>query len=309
MALPQNPPESLRAIAQAADSAGLAELWLWEDCFLSGGVAAAAAALAWTENLRVGIGIMPTPLRNVALCAMEVAALSRMSGGRALPGLGHGVQEWMGQVGARPASPLTLLREYAIALRSLLSGETVTTEGRYVRLDGVKLDWPPDQVPPIFVGATGPKTLALAGQIGDGTILTGGTSPAGVSAALGHIAAPVAHETGPVAHETGPVAHETGPAGHETGRAAHEAGPAAHELVLFVPAAFGPDGADRLLDQQKRYGIDVPGVSGTPDEIAEGLREFIDAGATRLILQPTVDEPDPVDFVVRVAEEIGPLIN
>jgi alkanesulfonate monooxygenase SsuD/methylene tetrahydromethanopterin reductase-like flavin-dependent oxidoreductase (luciferase family) len=274
IALPQNPPEGLRAIAQAADSAGLEELWLWEDCFLAGGVAAAAAALAWTENLKVGIGIMPAPFRNVALCAMEVAALSRMSGGRALPGIGHGVQEWMGQVGARAASPLTLLREYAVALRSLLAGETVRTQGRYVKLDGVKLDWPPDDVPPIFVGATGPKTLALAGQVGDGTVLVGGTSPAGAAEALRHIA-----------------------------------GPASHELVVFVPAAFGPDGERRLLEQQKSYGNDVPGVFGTPEQMAAGLREFADHGATRLILQPTVDDPDPVDFVVRVAEQIAPLVD
>src|ERR1700759_3517106 len=118
ISLPQNPPEKLRGIARAAEEAGLEELWLWEDCFLAGGVAAASAALAWTERLRVGIGIMPVPFRNVALCAMEVAALTRLFGGRALPGIGHGVQEWMGQVGARAASPLTLLDEYATALRS-----------------------------------------------------------------------------------------------------------------------------------------------------------------------------------------------
>src|SRR3954454_7784207 len=105
--LPQNPPESLRGIARAADEAGLEELWLWEDCFLNGGVAAASAALAWTTNLRIGIGIMPVPFRNVALCAMEVATLHRMFGDRAIAGIGHGVQEWMAQVGARPGSPLT----------------------------------------------------------------------------------------------------------------------------------------------------------------------------------------------------------
>jgi alkanesulfonate monooxygenase SsuD/methylene tetrahydromethanopterin reductase-like flavin-dependent oxidoreductase (luciferase family) len=273
ISLPQNPPESLRAIARAADEAGLEELWLWEDCFLNGGVSSAAAALAWTENLKVGIGIMPLPFRNVALTAMEIATLARFSGGRALPGIGHGVQDWMGQVGARAASPLTLLREYATALRSLLRGEEVTTKGRYVNLDAVKLDWPPAEVPPLFVGSTGPKTLALGGQVGDGTILTGGTSPAGVATALGHIAA-------------------TAP----------------HELVAFVPAAFGPGGAERLAEQQQRWGMDVPGVSGTPEEMAAGLREFADAGATRLILQPTPDDPDPVAFVRQVAEEIRPLI-
>ena len=53
---PQMPPERLREVAQAADRAGVAELWLWEDCFLEGGLTAATAALAWTERLRVGVG-------------------------------------------------------------------------------------------------------------------------------------------------------------------------------------------------------------------------------------------------------------
>jgi len=228
ISLPYNPPENLRAVARAADQAGLDELWLWEDCFLSGGISAAAAALAWTDRLKVGIGIMPVPFRNVAVTAMEIATLARLSGGRALPGVGHGVQEWMGQIGNRPASPLTLLREYATALRALLRGEEVTTKGRYVNLDAVRLDWPPAEVPPLYVGSTGPKTLALGGEVGDGTILTGGTSPAGVARATAHIAA-------------------TAP----------------HELVVFVPAAFGPGAADRLLAQQRSYGIDHPGVFGS----------------------------------------------
>ncbi|GIF00278.1 LLM class flavin-dependent oxidoreductase [Paractinoplanes rishiriensis] len=273
IALPRNPPELLRDIARTADRAGLEELWLWEDCFLSGGISATAAALAWTDNLRVGIGIMPVPFRNVAACAMEIATLCRMFGDRAMPGIGHGVQDWMGQVGARPASPLTLFREYAAALRSLLHGDSVTTQGRYVNLDAVRLDWPPAQPPKIYVGATGPKTLALAGEVGDGTILTGGTSPAGVAKARGHIAA-------------------TGP----------------HELVVFVPAAFGPDGASRLAEQQRAEKTDVPGVSGSPAEMAEALREYVAAGATRLILQPAFDEPDPAGFVARVTE-LRPLLD
>src|SRR4030095_1987932 len=99
-----NPPETVRGIARAADEAGLEELWLWEDCFLNGGVSAAVAALAWTTRLKGGIRIMAVPFRNVAACAMEIATMSRMFGDRALPGIGHGVQEWMGQVGARAAS-------------------------------------------------------------------------------------------------------------------------------------------------------------------------------------------------------------
>jgi alkanesulfonate monooxygenase SsuD/methylene tetrahydromethanopterin reductase-like flavin-dependent oxidoreductase (luciferase family) len=213
ISLPQNPPETLPALARAADEAGLEELWLWEDCFLHSGVAAAAAALASTSRVRVGIGILPVPFRNVALTAMEIATLRRLFGDRAIVGVGHGVQDWMAQVGARPASPMTLLREYLTALRALLNGETVTVTGRYVNLDGVRLDWPPDPPPELLVGATGPKTLRLSGELADGTILTAGTPPEGVRAARGHIAADE------------------------------------HRVVVFLQTATGPDAAARLTDE------------------------------------------------------------
>ncbi|NUQ95460.1 MAG: LLM class flavin-dependent oxidoreductase, partial [Streptomyces sp.] len=177
---PQLPPERLRDVARLADESGLEELWLWEDCFREGGISTAAAALAWTERLRVGVGLLPVPLRNVAITAMETAALHRMFPGRPVVAVGHGVQDWMGQVGARVESPVTLLREHLVALRALLGGERVTTEGRYVRLDDVALDWPPAGPVPVLAGATGPRSLRLAGEAADGTILTASTSADGV---------------------------------------------------------------------------------------------------------------------------------
>ena len=272
--LPNHPPERLRDIARAADDAGLEQLWLWEDCFLSSGVAAAAAALAWTTRLKVGIGILPVPFRNVALTAMEIATMRRMFGERAIVGIGHGVQDWMVQVGAKPASPMTLLREYTVALRALLHGETVTSQGRYVQLDGVALDWPPDPAPELLIGATGPRTLALSGELAGGTILTGGTPPEGVRAAREHIG-----------------------------------GPAGHEVVVFVPAATGPTAADRIARQQDRFGIDFAGVAGEAKAVAEAIERFAEAGATTVILQPTADDPEPEAFVRFVAEEVRPLVG
>jgi alkanesulfonate monooxygenase SsuD/methylene tetrahydromethanopterin reductase-like flavin-dependent oxidoreductase (luciferase family) len=270
--LPATPPERLRAVARAADAAGLEQLWLWEDCFRNSGVAAAAAALAWTDALTVGIGVLPVPLRNVALTAMEIATLRRMFGARAVVGIGHGVQEWMGQVGARPGSPLTLLREYATALRALLHGERVTTAGRYVRLDGVALDWPPNPPPRLLVGATGPRTLALAGEVADGTVLVGGTPPEGVRDARALV------------------------------------GAAPHELVVFVPAATGRDAAARLDRQQRASGRADQGVAGDATAVAAGVARWAAAGADTIVLQPTVDDPDPEGFVRFVAEEVRPLV-
>lgn len=184
---PDRPPEELREVAQAAEQSGLAELWLWEDCFKESGIASAAAALAWTRQLRVGIGLLPVPLRNVSLTAMEIATLSRLFPGRVRPGIGHGVLDWMAQAGARAPSPMTLLHEYAAALRDLLHGQTVSTSGRYVQLDHVKLDWAPQTVPPLLIGAGGPRTLQLAGRLGDGVILSGDTTVDQLREAMIHV--------------------------------------------------------------------------------------------------------------------------
>ena len=108
------------------------------------------------------------PLRNPALAAMEIATVERLYPGRAIFGFGHGVLDWMGQAGARVASPLTLMREYVPALRRLLAGDEVTTSGRYVRLDRVKLAWPPERTVPVLAAGEGPKTLSLTGEVADG---------------------------------------------------------------------------------------------------------------------------------------------
>jgi alkanesulfonate monooxygenase SsuD/methylene tetrahydromethanopterin reductase-like flavin-dependent oxidoreductase (luciferase family) len=187
IARPQLPPERIRDVALAAEAAELDELWLWEDCFWEGGISMAGAVLGMTERLRVGIGLLPMPLRNVALAAMEIAALDRLFPERFVIGLGHGVQEWMGQAGARVKSPLTLAREYFAALRGLLAGEEVTTSGDHVNLDHVRLVWPPARVPALHMGAFGPKATRLTGEIGDGTIVAGEVSLADYVAMREHV--------------------------------------------------------------------------------------------------------------------------
>ncbi|MFG2954622.1 LLM class flavin-dependent oxidoreductase [Streptomyces sp. NPDC048291] len=282
---PQLPPERLRDVVRVADGVGLEELWLWEDCFREGGISAAAAALGWSERVRVGVGLLPVPLRNVAVTAMEVAALHRMFPGRAIVGVGHGVQDWMGQVGARAESPLTLLREHLDALRALLRGERVTVDGRYVRLDGVALDWPPAGPVEVLAGAEGPRTLRLSGAAADGTVLTSATSPDGVRRALRLI-------------EEGRLA---------AGRGADEP----HTVVVYLLTATGSDGPARLRAELVAEGLEsVPdlGVAGDADAVAKAVQRLVEAGADTVILQPTADEPDPEGFVRFTTEEVRPLV-
>ncbi|MFI7402966.1 LLM class flavin-dependent oxidoreductase [Streptomyces sp. NPDC049541] len=280
---PQLPPERLRDVARLADESGLEELWLWEDCFREGGISTAAAALAWTERLRVGVGLLPVPLRNVAITAMETAALHRMFPGRPVVAVGHGVQDWMGQVGARVESPVTLLREHLVALRALLGGERVTTEGRYVRLDDVALDWPPAGPVPVLAGATGPRSLRLSGEAADGTVLTASTTADGVRRARRLI------------DEGRESAGRTDP----------------HQVVVYLLTATGPDAAARLRAELADEGLEsVPdlGVAGDAGAVAKAVQRLADAGADRVILQPTGDEPDPEGFVRFAAQQVRPLV-
>ncbi len=170
--------------AKRLDAGGADQLWVIEDCFYTAGVSLAAAALAVTERITVGVGILPAVARNPAITAMEIATLCGLGPGRVLPGIGHGVQEWMGQMGVRPASPLTALEEVIDAVRRLLAGEEVSVDGRYVRLDRVKLDQPPLTAPPVLAGVRGPKSLALAGRVAGGVVLAEPASPAHVTQAL-----------------------------------------------------------------------------------------------------------------------------
>jgi len=280
---PQLPPERLRAVVELADASGLEELWLWEDCFREGGISAAAAALAWSERVRIGVGLLPVPLRNVAITAMEAATLYRLFPGRPVLAVGHGVQDWMGQVGARAESPVTLLREHLDALRALLRGERLTTQGRYVKLDDVGLDWPPAAPVEILAGAGGPRTLRLSGAAADGTVLTASTAPDGVRRARQLI---------------------------DEGR--ESAGRTeAHKVVVYLLTATGPGAAARLRAELAEEGLEsVPdlGVAGDAGAVAKAVQRLVEAGADTVVLQPTGDEPDPEAFVRFAAEEVRALV-
>jgi alkanesulfonate monooxygenase SsuD/methylene tetrahydromethanopterin reductase-like flavin-dependent oxidoreductase (luciferase family) len=184
------PAGELPRYARRLEEEGVEQLWLIEDCFFTAGVSLAASALTATTELDVGIGILPAVARNPAITAMEIATLSNLAPGRFIAGIGHGVQEWMEQMGARTPSPLTTLDETITVVRQLLLGDEVTFAGREVRLDAVQLDQPPSIVPPVVAGVRQEKSLAVAGRVADGVVLVEGAGPTYVNWALDHAGRP-----------------------------------------------------------------------------------------------------------------------
>ncbi|MEY9855419.1 5,10-methylenetetrahydromethanopterin reductase [Catenulispora sp. GAS73] len=263
------PPEGLPAFARDVEALGADDLWVVEDLGWGGGISAAALALAATSRLRVGLGIAPAPLRNPALLAMETAFLARVHPGRFVAGLGHGVTEWMASVGAAPGSALALLGESTEALRALLRGERVQTQGREVRIDDLRLVHPPEVVPRVVLGVVRPRSLELAGRLADGTVIAEGNGPADLEAALALI---------------------------RKGGAAPD-----HELIVFAYAAVADDAKhamealrDKVEDQAGWLGrapSEVFTVSGTPADAAARIAELEAAGATSVVLRFSGDEP------------------
>ena len=281
---PWFPPERLRPTALAAEAAGVDELWVWEDCFFESGLAAASAVLAWTDRLHVRVGLLPVPLRNVALEAMEIATVDRLFPGRFQPVVGHGVQSWMGQVGARAESPLSLLREHVVALDALLAGDEVTTSGRYVSLDGVRLAWPPLRPVRTWAGGVGEKTLAMLGEVASGVLVDSGTSPA----RLREIVALLDDAAGAVGRADRPG------------------------IALYVHAIRGADARERLataLGQPSGDADTEQGLAGDAAEIAAGVARYAAAGAGTVVLRPPEDEPDIEDYVAWVGAEVTPRVR
>lgn len=178
------PAAQVLPFARQAERLGFDELWVVEDLGFRGGFAQAGAVLAATERIVVGLGILPTGARNVAYTAMELSTLAELFPQRLVAGIGHGMPGWMRQVGAWPASPLTLLDEQGAALRALLAGDEVSVQGRYVRLDSFRLSQVAATPPTVLAGVRGPRSLELAGRVCDGVVLAEPATPEYITAAL-----------------------------------------------------------------------------------------------------------------------------
>ncbi|MGW6719967.1 LLM class flavin-dependent oxidoreductase [Streptomyces sp. NPDC054995] len=305
------PADRILPYVRRAEESGFGAVWVVEDLGFRGGIAQAAAVLASTDRVRVGIGLLPAGARNVAFAALEIASLAQLFPGRVDVAVGHGMPHWMRSVGQWPRSPLTFLREYVDALRALLRGELTQRRGQYVHLDGVQLDPSalPDVVPDILAGVRGPKSLALSGEVADGTVLAEPVAPEYARAALGHISAARPHRL--VAYNIASVDADPLAAlaaarpglewiGEPDWHAHIAPLPFADELVaLRAGCASREEFARRMPDDW----VARLAVAGTPAQARDRLDGLRAAGVTDTVLAPV--GPDPLkalDFLASVLD-------
>jgi len=295
-------PEELVSFAREVDALGLDDLWIVEDCFWAGGLTAAAAALAVTDRIAVGMGIVPVVARNAAITAMEMGGLARMFPGRFTAGIGHGVASWMGQIGAMPPSQLAALEETIDAVRRLLDGERLSVAGRHVVLDDVQLVFTASPRPPIVVGVTGPKGIDVSARVADGLLLPEGSSPAFVRAAVQRFGRPAECPAECVVYVLYAVDDDAAVARSMVAASVDEfAAAGVDDRLSKLGVDEHVDGHDRI----NRYA-----VAGTPADCATAIDALVAAGATSVVVVPRADDPGAQDAQIRrLVTDVVPLLS
>ena len=188
--LTREPIADMTEYAKVADSEGLHSFWLaegphWFRNFggeIRGALTTAAHIAAHTKNINIGIGIVSPYMRHPTVLAMEAGALDEMSGHRLLFGMGvskAGVTYL--NIDIDKMTPVATHRDAVSIMHGVFSCEKFDYEGKVYtahvpELIAEKPRYRPDM--PIFLAATGAKMGQLAGELADGLLLPGLTTPA-----------------------------------------------------------------------------------------------------------------------------------
>jgi len=164
-----------------AEARGFEAVWQAESRLVRDAVVPMAAFAAVTSRIKIGSGVINNWTRNAAVIAATFLTLDDLAQDRIYCGIGAWWDPLAAKVGIQRRKNLLAMREVVTAVRRLLNRERVTFRGEFVQLDDVELDVvhgrkEPRRVP-IYIGATGPKMLALTGEIADGVVLNYLVSP------------------------------------------------------------------------------------------------------------------------------------
>ena len=173
-------PRHTLQVAQAADAAGIDAILASEDPEGWDAFAVLGAIAAVTESAELGTGVTSPYPRHPNLLAASIATLDRLSGGRAVLGLGRGQAEWHGDaIGIDTGDPLKVLGETIALLRQWWRAPhraTSPDDGHFRVRDWERVIHPSRVQVPIYLAAAGPRALDLAAAICDGVIFNEQTS-------------------------------------------------------------------------------------------------------------------------------------
>jgi 5,10-methylenetetrahydromethanopterin reductase len=179
-------PQEFGRTVEKIDHLGFDHLWI-TDSSLHARNCYAYLTLAAVHSSRLLLGTAVTnPLtRHPAITAAAATTVDEISAGRLILGIGAGDRPLLA-LGLRP-SPLATLEAAVAGIRRLWQGEEVDLADDGFTMSGAHLRFPARADIPVYVSASGPKTLEAAGRIGDGAILLVGLFPDALEWAISHV--------------------------------------------------------------------------------------------------------------------------
>jgi 5,10-methylenetetrahydromethanopterin reductase len=289
---PVDDPTTFGTMTGQIEELGFDNLWL-TDSSLHARNCYAYLTLAAQHSHRLVLGTAVTnPLtRHPAITASAMATVDEISGGRAILGIGTGDRPLLA-LGLVP-SPLAGLEEAITGIRALWRGAEVDLQGHHFTLRGAHLRFPARAGIPVYISASGPKTLELAGRVADGVILLVGLFPEAIAWAIDRIDAGVTA------------------AGEDQGRATGGVNPALSgqsqrpHVAVFAYGAIDDD-RDAALEQARSIGAwfpqTAPGIcrlAGLDEELVGRVRATYHGGEFQEAAQAAKLLPD--EFVRKVA--------
>jgi alkanesulfonate monooxygenase SsuD/methylene tetrahydromethanopterin reductase-like flavin-dependent oxidoreductase (luciferase family) len=260
----------IRAVARAAEDAGLDSVWgydhlLFRDEDGDSGIhecwTVMAAVAEATSRVELGILVMCTAFRNPALLAKMAGTLDHISGGRLILGLGCGWHDPEFEAFGYPLDHrVGRFEEALMVIRSLIRDGRTDFDGRWVQARNAVLVPPARPDLPILIAAKRPRMLDLTARYAD-----------------------IWNEAwfGPIDERWSRLRRDLDAACRAVGR-----DPASLQRTVGVNVRFTGSS-------------DEPALTGDVDEIAAGIRAYADDGTGHLI---AAIEPKPPEAVARFAE-------
>jgi len=276
----------IRAVAVAAEAAGLDSVWVFDHLLFRFDGNTTGIHECWTiltaiaeatRRVELGTIVMCTGFRNAALLAKMAATLDHVSGGRLILGIGAGWHDPEFEAFGYPTDhKVTRFEESLAVITGLIRDGRVDVDGRYVTArDAVLLPAARPDLP-ILVAAKGPRMLELTARHADAWNLAWFGLP---DERLGRVRGELAAACERVGRDPGTLTITVGVTVRYPGMASAAA---AGEASSPPPTS--------------------PGLIGTPDDIAAGLRAHAEAGTAHLI---AALEPCTPETVASFAEAVG----
>src|SRR5262245_15515656 len=172
-------------LAKEADALGFHSFWLSEGYHSRSAVVRAAIVATSTGRIRIGLGILSPHTKHPALLAMDAASLDELARGRVILGVGT-VLNALRKHALERTGATQVVKEAVEITKRFLSGQSVQYQGIRFQIPspGSRLELDPSGNLPVYVGATGPAMLSLAGQYADGVVFNYPCTPSFIEHAM-----------------------------------------------------------------------------------------------------------------------------